>query len=236
MLRKPVVDRMESVQPVGARMKQVLVVEDHPLVAEATMQLLTQRFQDVGVECSDTATTALARLNDRAQTWFRVFLDLAVPGAFGLSLAKQVRSLGFAPVCCVISAFDREDYVRQLQSWGFLGYIPKSAPVDTFTARLSDAMRGFGTFPAALHAPRPETVRLTARQTEILELIQEGCSTKQIAERMNLAAGTVNNQVAALMHVLRAESRSHAVVKAIGLGLLDLEQGRKSAVERAPFP
>jgi DNA-binding NarL/FixJ family response regulator len=208
-------------------MRQVLVVEDHPLVAEATIQLLTQRFHDVGVVCADTAAIALDRLNDRDHKWFRVFLDLAVPGAFGLSLAKQVRGLGFAPVCCVISAFDREDYVRQLQCWGFLGYIPKSAPVDTFTARLNDAMRGFGTFPGTLRSPG--TIRLTARQTEILGLIQEGCSTKQIAGQMNLAAGTVNNQVAGLMHLLRAESRSHAVAKAIGLGLLNVEPGGKSA-------
>lgn len=201
-------------------MRLVLVVEDHPLVAEATSQLLTHGFKDVQVVTCATATSALENLNDARRAWYRVFLDLAVPGAFGLSLAKQVRSVGVASVCCVISAFDRPDYVRQLQAWGFLGYIPKSMPVDAFAARLSDAMRGLGSFPSNQPVDRTTSIRLTNRQTEILEWIQLGRSSKQIAKVMNLAEGTVNNQVAALMHVLHADSRSHAVAKAIELGLI----------------
>ncbi|MCW5660128.1 MAG: response regulator transcription factor [Burkholderiaceae bacterium] len=203
-------------------MRHVLVVEDHPLVAEATARLLTHAFDDVHVVSCGTASGAMERLRDSQSVWSRIFLDLAVPGAFGLSLAKQVRSLGAAPICCVVSAFDRDDYVRQLQAWGFLGYIPKSMPVDAFVARLNDAMRGLGTFPATPRERRSSSIRLTARQTEILELIQQGRSSKQIATLMNLAEGTVNNQVAALLHVLQADSRSHAVAKAIELGLIDV--------------
>jgi two-component system, NarL family, response regulator DesR len=210
-------------------MRHVLVVEDHPLVAEATSRLLTHGFEDVQIVTCATATSAVERLRDRRRLWFRVFLDLAVPGAFGLSLAKQVRSIGAAPVCCVVSAFDRDDYVRQLQAWGFLGYIPKSIPVDAFAARLSDAMRGLGSFPGSSRESRTSSVRLTSRQTEILEHIQAGRSSKQIATLMNLAEGTVNNQVAALMHALQAVSRSHAVAKAIELGLISVASAQPEA-------
>jgi DNA-binding NarL/FixJ family response regulator len=210
-------------------MRHVLVVEDHPLVAEATSRLLTHGFEDVQIVTCATATSAVERLRDRRRLWFRVFLDLAVPGAFGLSLAKQVRSIGAAPVCCVVSAFDRDDYVRQLQAWGFLGYIPKSIPVDAFAARLNDAMRGLGSFPGSSRESRTSSVRLTSRQTEILEHIQSGRSSKQIATLMNLAEGTVNNQVAALMHALHAVSRSHAVAKAIELGLISVGPGQPDA-------
>jgi DNA-binding NarL/FixJ family response regulator len=203
-------------------MTHVLVVEDHPLVAEATARLLTHGFGDVHIVRCGTAQSAVDRLRDRPFAWSRIFLDLAVPGAFGLSLAKQVRSLGAASICCVISAFDRDDYVCQLQAWGFLGYIPKSMPVDAFVARLRDAMRGLGSFPAMPRERRPSSIRLTGRQTDILELIQQGRSSKQIAAQMNLAEGTVNNQVAALLHVLQAESRSHALAKALELGLIDV--------------
>jgi two-component system, NarL family, response regulator DesR len=210
-------------------MRHVLVVEDHPLVAEATSRLLTHGFEDVQIVTCATATSAVDRLRDRRRLWFRVFLDLAVPGAFGLSLAKQVRSIGAAPVCCVVSAFDRDDYVRQLQAWGFLGYIPKSIPVDAFAARLNDAMRGLGSFPGSSRESRTSSVRLTSRQTEILEHIQSGRSSKQIAMLMNLAEGTVNNQVAALMHALQAVSRSHAVAKAIELGLISVAPAQPEA-------
>jgi two-component system response regulator DesR len=202
-------------------MREVLVVEDHPLVAEATAQLLERRFDDIRVVTVSSATDALRLLEEGPGRWFRVFLDLAVPGAFGLSLAKQVVTRDMASICCVLSAYDRDDYVQQLRAWGFLGYVAKSTPVETLSARLGDVLRGIGTFPPTLSAPRKSGVRLTTRQTEILEGIQQGLSSKQVAARMHLAAGTVNNQVAAVMQLLEAESRSHAVAKAISLGLLD---------------
>jgi DNA-binding NarL/FixJ family response regulator len=126
----------------------------------------------------------------------------------------------------VVSAYDRDDYVQQLRSWGFLGYVAKSTPVDALITRLGDVMRGIGAFPSAIPLARNSETRLTARQSEILEGIQEGLSSKRIAMRMNLAEGTVNNQVAAIMQLLHAESRSHAVAKAISLGLLDAANSR----------
>lgn len=202
-------------------MREVLVVEDHPLVAEATAQLLERRFEDIEVVTVSTAPDALRLLEEGPRRWFRIFLDLAVPGAFGLSLAKQVVARDLASICCILSAYDRDDYVQQLRAWGFLGYVAKSTPVETLTARLGDVLRGIGTFPPTLPAPRKSGIRLTTRQIEILEGIQRGLPSKQIATRMHLAEGTVNNQVAAVMQLLEAESRSHAVAKAISLGLLD---------------
>lgn len=202
-------------------MREVLFVEDHPLVAEATVQLLLRRFDDIVVVTASTAAEALRLVDTCRQRWFRIFLDLAVPGAFGLSLAKQFASRDLASICCVVSACDRDDYVQQLRAWGFMGYIAKSMPVEALTARLSDVIQGIGAFPATLHAPRGGGIRLTARQIETLEGVQRGLSSKQIAARMHVAEGTVNNQMTAVMQLLEAESRSHAVAKAIGLGLLD---------------
>lgn len=211
-------------------MRAILVVEDHPLVAEATARLLEQRFDDIEVVTVRTASDALRVIDASRGEWFRILLDLAVPGAFGLSLAKQIAARDLASVCCVVSASDRDDYVQQLRAWGFLGYLAKSMPVETLTARLADVMRGLGAFPATLHLPRTNGIRLTARQIETLEGIQRGLSSKQIGAQMHVAEGTVNNQVAALMQLLHAESRSHAVAKAISLGLLDAA----STESRAP--
>jgi DNA-binding NarL/FixJ family response regulator len=204
-----------------ALMKQILVIEDHPLVAEATARLIEQRFDDIQVVTVRTASDALQVIHPSNDRWFRILLDLAVPGAFGLSLAKQIFALQMAPISCVVSACDREDYVQQLRTWGFLGYMAKSMPVEMLTARLADVMSGAGSFPSNLPERRAAGIRLTARQIETLEGVQRGLSSKQIAAQMNLAEGTINNQVAALMQLLRAESRSHAVAKAISLGLID---------------
>lgn len=107
-------------------MRKVLVVEDHPLVAEATSDLLARSFDDVDVVTAGTAWDATARLDDADAAWFRIFLDLAVPGAYGLSLAKHVRDRSLASICCVVSGYNREDYVDELRAWGFLVYVAKS--------------------------------------------------------------------------------------------------------------
>src|SRR5437763_16126144 len=93
-----------SVSAKGAFMKQVLVVEGHPLVAEATAHLLERRFDNIEVVTASTASEALRLVDEERERWFRIFLDLAVPGAFGLSLAKQLAAKELASVCCVISA------------------------------------------------------------------------------------------------------------------------------------
>ena len=159
-------------------------------------------------------------LDESRERWFRILLDLAVPGAFGLSLAKQICDRDLASICCVVSACDRDDYVQQLRVWGFLGYLSKSMPVATLTARLGDVIRGVGAFPSTLPVRHATHIRLTVRQIETLEGVQRGLSSKQIAAQMHLAEGTVNNRVAALMQILHADNRSHAVAKAISLGLL----------------
>jgi DNA-binding NarL/FixJ family response regulator len=202
-------------------MKEILVIEDHPLVAEATARLLEQRFDDIQVVTVNTASDALQLIDASRDRWFRILLDLAVPGAFGLSLAKKIVARDLAPICCVVSACDREDFVQQLRTWGFLGYLAKSMPVEVLTARLADVMRGDGSFPSTLPVARADGIRLTARQIETLEGVQRGLSSKQIAAQMHLAEGTINNQMAALMQLLRAESRTHALAKAISLGLID---------------
>ena len=158
-------------------MKAILVVEDHPLVAEATVQLLEQRCDGIEVVTVSTASDALRAIDETDDRWFRILLDLAVPGAFGLSLAKQIVARGLASVCCVISAYDRDDYVQQLRAWGFMGYLAKSMPVDALTARLGDVMRGIGAFPSTLPVPRATGIRVTARQIETLEGVQRGLSS-----------------------------------------------------------
>lgn len=205
-------------------MQFVLVVEDHPLVAEATATLIERIEPACEVVTCQSAAEATRLVDEPGRRWTRIFLDLSVPGAHGLSLAMELRSRGVASVCCIVSAFDRADFIAQVRRLGFLGYIVKAAPIAELTTALSRAMRGESTYPefkgvAQLHP------RLTRRQTEILELVRAGLSSKQIASRLHLVTGTVNNQVAAAMIALRADSRSHAVARAIELGLITVQAG-----------
>lgn len=208
--------------------KSVLIVEDHPLVASATAELIAGCHPRGAAGC-DTPIRPVVCANAREfherlglhhDEWFRLFLDLGVPGAHGLSLVYEVHRRGLANRCCVISASERRDYIDEIASLGFLGYICKAAPVAEFTAALARVFNGERYFPETPPPSRPKALRLTHRQTELLECIRVGWSSKQIADELHLTVGTVNNYVAALLHLLDAESRAHAVAKAIELGLI----------------
>jgi len=200
---------------------EVLVVEDHPLVAEATAALLKRIEPSSEVVNCASAVDALRLLDNSGGRWSRIFLDLSVPGAYGLSLAMDVQARGLAAICCVVSAFDRSDFIAEVRRLGFLGYIVKAASVAELTVALSTAMSGQQTYPTP-RATGASNPRLTRRQTEILELVRAGLPSKRIARRLGLVEGTVNNQVAAILQVLHAESRTHAVARAIELGVLPM--------------
>jgi len=199
-------------------MSPILIVEDHPLVAEATEKLLIGLGDNIEPVLCATADQARAQLDER--DWFRVFLDLDVPGAYGLSLVRDVEDSGLAQVCCVVSAFDRREYIDEVRDRGLLGYIVKATPVEQFRRAICAVLEGTPTFPDKRPSPREPTIRLTRRQTGILDLIRQGRSSKEVSDEIHIAEGTVNNHVAAVLQALGASSRAQAVARAIELGIL----------------
>ena len=88
-------------------MKEVLIIEDHPFVAEATKALIAKIHPDLIARVCDAAAPALSLLRDPGHCWHRVLLDLDIPGAHGLSTALELHRLGLAPRTCIVTAMDR---------------------------------------------------------------------------------------------------------------------------------
>lgn len=199
-------------------MRKMLVVEDHPLVAEYTCALFRDLIEDVEVCHAGTAEQALQRLRP-PQEWFRVWLDLDVPGARGLSLVREVHALGLAGISAVITANLSVAWQTEVADLGFLGYVPKATSVERFKLAIREIIDGRRYFAESAHSERP--IRLTRRQTEILNLLPAGWGSKEIARHLNLTPGTVDNHIAAIMFALRARTRTHAVAIGIEQGYIE---------------
>lgn len=203
-------------------MKSVLLVEDHPLVAEVMKDFLQAWGGELRPQvCADAASTRSA-LSDKSQQWFRIFLDLDVPGAYGLSLPKEVQRAGLQASCCVVTAFDKPDMIAEVRAMGFLGYIVKATPYGQFVRAIAKVLDGERTFPETTGVAAHVAARLTKRQEQLLDGVRRGLSSKQIAALCFLSEGTVNNTINAAMKALAVSSRSQAVARAIELGLLTL--------------
>ena len=197
-------------------MKKILIVEDHPFVAQATKALFLAMADD-HVEICKNADEAIAQLRD-TNDWFRILLDVNVPGAQGLSLVRHVHELGLASRSAVITASDHAQWRVDVESMGFLGYVLKTATVEEFNYALGEIMQGRPCFARSQHGKQPS--HLTRRQIEILSLLHDGLSTKHIARHLHLSPGTVDNHISNLISALRANDRTHAVVLGMQYGYI----------------
>jgi DNA-binding NarL/FixJ family response regulator len=213
--------KLTEVKFLGVEMRHVLIVEDHPLVAEATRELLNRTAVDLDITLAIDATQARQQAQDPSKDWYRIFLDLDVPGAVGLSLAREFHALGMQGRCCIITALERPEVIAEAYSLGFQGYIVKATPYEEFIAALRDALEGSYVFPRVT-SEIPNRIRLTRRQAQILQLVSLGKNSRDIGLDLHLSEGTINNQITATMKALKVSSRSHAVAKAIELGLINM--------------
>jgi DNA-binding NarL/FixJ family response regulator len=204
-----------TIQQSSAR---VLIVEDHPLVAAATADLLRKQHPEFQHVVVHSAAAAVERITE---PWHRLFLDLNVPGASGLSLVRMIKARGLIERCCIVTATTSEALVEEAKRLGVLGYIEKCSTVESFCESVRRIMFGLPVFPSSTATTYAKAPQLTMRQLAILRLLHEGLSSKQVAQALHIAEGTAKNHTLAILRALGASNRAHAVARGMELGLLD---------------
>ncbi len=197
--------------------RPILIVEDHPVVASATQLLLSNMDASLVITTSDNAGMAVKEFQ-RQQNWFRILLDLDVPGAYGLSLARQFCRLGAAARCAVITGSDNPQWMAEARALGMMGYISKAMPIEGFAEALQSIIDGRPVFSQSAQRAEQGATRLTRRQQDVISLLYRGYSSKQIAAQLKLSEGTVDNHVSGLLRALNVSNRTHAIAKAMELG------------------
>lgn len=200
--------------------RRVLIVEDHPLVSDATFDLMSGLAEDLQCVQAFDARSALELLDTPG--WSLVLLDLDVPGAQGMSLARRVADQGLAPRSCIVSAFAKPAYVAEARALGFRGYVLKTYPTELFTASLRLVLGGEPSYPTAERSAQAGVPRLTRKQLEVLQRVAQGMSSKQVGRALHISEGTVNNHLVAVLQVLGVTSRLAACRRAHELGLIEL--------------
>ena len=199
------------------------------MFALAIAMSLTAVDSSVTATVCGCAQTAMVEVS-RGEPWHRIFIDLDVPGAYGLSLVRHFVQRGLKDRSVIVTAANNPQWIAEAKGMGILGYIVKSAPNDVFRDSLAAVLNGDAAFPDAPQgqAVEPHT-RMTRRQQDNICLLHRGYTSKAIAAQLKLSTGTVDNHVTALLRTLNVSSRTHAVAKAMELGyvrLQDLPQSR----------
>ena len=213
---------------------KVLVVDDHPLIRQALLVVLTQLDSDLQVLEAGNCPDALELAESNADLDL-VLLDIHLPGVSGLDALQSFRErVPAVPVVVISASEDPDDVTRALDS-GAMGFIPKSQSSQVMINALRLVLAGGVYLPPEMvrHAPRngasrstaPATVTsyrdigLTERQAQVLALLIQGKPNKLICRDLDLAEGTVKIHITAILKALKVSNRTQAVIEVSRLGL-----------------
>ncbi|MGA3402002.1 MAG: response regulator transcription factor [Acetobacteraceae bacterium] len=176
-----------------------------------------------------TSDEVLTHLRDASPKL--ILLDLQLPGMHGADGVRRLRALCPTQHIVVLADSDERETILECLAAGAQGYVLKSASPSQFMRAIDTILSGDVFAPASLtgvplRAPaaapsvevgmQPLLATLTDRQRDVFRLLAEGCATKTIARRLDLAVGTVKVHLAAIYRVLGAHSRMEAMAKACG--------------------
>ncbi|MBL8036902.1 MAG: response regulator transcription factor [Nitrospira sp.] len=212
---------------------RMMIVEDHALV-RAGMRALLQKIGgiDVVADVGDGWEAVKAVQTDAPDL---VLMDIAMPGLNGLDATARIVRESPNTRVILLSMYANEEYLRQALQVGASGYLLKGADLAELELAIRTVGRGetYLTPAVAKYAveayrnksgePSSPLARLSGRQREILQLIAEGCTTKDIAQRLNLSVKTVETHRAQLMERLEIHDVPGLVRLAIRVGLVHVD-------------
>lgn len=213
-------------------MTRVVIVDDQTLVRHGIRALLEIADVEVVGEADDGAA-ALEVIADVAPDV--ILLDLRMPRYDGLWTLDRLREQGSEVPVLVLTTFDDDTLVLDALRSGARGYLLKDVTVEQLT-RAVHALAGGGTLvapsitdrmlralrsvPTADDGDTLAVQPLTDRETEVLRLMAEGYTNREISGALSLVEGTVKNHVSAILLKLVARDRTNAVLRALRLGVL----------------
>ena len=211
----------------------IVLADDHELV-RAGIRSILETFPSVRVEAEAGDGKEALDLARRLQPDI-LLLDITLPGLNGLEVADRIRKLGLGTRVLMLSMHSGPEYVARALQSGAAGYLVKDSAVDELAAALESVLAGRRYLCNALdreviqgflrsgESALEELAVLTPRQREILQLVAEGSSTREIAERLHVSVKTVETHRAQLMSRLGIHDVAGLVRFAIRTGMITTE-------------
>lgn len=182
--------------------EKLLVVDDHPIVRHGIVQLLNRQPDMEVVAEADDAESALTHLRERS--FSLIVTDISLPGLSGLDLIRRINATKEAPPILVLSMHEESVYAERALNAGARGYVMKQEAPDKLVAAVRKLLAG-GIYLSpqmeermllSLVRGKPATAEpslsvLTEREFEVLQMIAQGLTSAQIAERINRSIKSV---------------------------------------------
>jgi DNA-binding NarL/FixJ family response regulator len=207
---------------------RVLLADDHQILAEGLRGLLEPEFEVVGVAADGRELVAVAR----KQPPDVIVADITMPSLNGIDAIGQLREVGVEAKVVILTMHRDVGYARRALESGAAGFVLKHSAAAELVTAIREALRG-GTYVSPLIAgellqsyregrsrSHDPAQRLTARQREVLQLIAEGRSAKEIAAALHISIRTAEVHKARILEALGLTSTAELVQYAIRNGII----------------
>lgn len=208
----------------------ILLADDHRLVREGLRKLIEER-EDLRVVAEATTGQEAIELCQKLRPDL-VLMDISMPGLSGIDATRRICKNTPGTKVLILSMHDNQGYVEEVLRSGASGYVLKDSAASDLLQAI-DAVRGGDSFLSptvtqqvvdaiARPADRPVAAasQLTDREREVLTLIAEGLSSKEIAQKLGVSLKTIESHRANLMDKLDIHKVSGLVRFAIRAGLV----------------
>lgn len=209
---------------------KALIVDDHQLFSAGLHLVLKRANHVTHIMEANSLDSAIESITHNPDIGL-ILLDLHLSNSKnknGLELTAYLDKHMMAIPIVVISASDEKHHILSAKKAGVLGYIPKSLPDYVMLEAIEHVLDGGTWFPVSneeLHSPKHGEKKITRRQMEVLKLVAEGYSNKQIAEQLYISETTIKSHISALFNILGVSNRTQCVLEANKLGFFSETSG-----------
>ncbi len=203
------------------------IADDHEMVREGLVALVADddTIEIVG-QCGDglTAVSEVSELKPDVAV-----IDIRMPGLNGLDVCRELRRKASKTAILILTMHTNEQFISNAIKYGASGYLMKDAAPENFreairTVARNEMFLGPGVPASALACDNGEDIydSLTSRERQVLQMIAEGNTSRQIAEYLKLSPKTVDTHRTRLMRKLSLHDQTALVKYALRKGIIDL--------------
>lgn len=197
-------------------MKQLVIVDDHDVVRHGVKSACLAHGYAVvaSVSTISQARSAIAALVPDA-----VIVDINLPDGSGFELIRWIRHIDKNLPVVILSFNDSPEFIKAARKSGANAYVIKTAPIEELMGALNFALCSPHSFSSKVVESKYEN-SLTAREIDVLSLIEKGCSNEEISAALHISISTVKTHISSIFQKLATKNRAGAIQVARKQGLL----------------